>query len=146
MFYSVQEVATMLNINVHTIRYYTDQNLIPNLKRDNHGYRKFDEESIHWLIIIYYLRQCEMSIRQIRHYISLCIQGNPTIEERYWIITSLREKTKQQLLETTARLDFLNEKLEQFDQILSGEKADELNPLNWINKKERFLQERQNKD
>lgn len=109
MSYNVQEVATMLNMNVHTIRYYTDQDLIPSLKKDKNGYRKFDEESIHWLIIIYYLRQCEMSIKQIRDYISLCLQGNPTIKERYQIITNLREKTKQQIIEAESRLNFLNE-------------------------------------
>lgn len=142
MLYSVQEVADILNMNVHTIRYYTNRELIPNLKRDSHGYRKFNEESINWLIIIYYLRQCQMTIRQIRHYISLCLKGNPTITERYKIITSLREKTKQQISEAETRLNFLNEKLTQFEQILDGKTTDELNPIYWTNKKEQFIKER----
>ncbi|EMS74301.1 putative MerR family transcriptional regulator [Enterococcus durans IPLA 655] len=141
MFYTVQEVANMLNMNAHTIRYYTDQDLIPDLQRDKHGYRKFDETAINWLIIIYYLRQCEMTIEQIRDYIQLCVQGNPTIEERYQIIQKLREKTKQQIIESELRLTFLDDKLQQFNQILKGEKKDELNPLNWINKKEQFIKE-----
>ncbi|AYW45275.1 MerR family transcriptional regulator [Tetragenococcus koreensis] len=141
MNYSVQEVADLLNMNVHTIRYYTDQGLIPHLKRDVHGYRQFNEEAINWLIIIYYLRQCEMTIRQIRTYINLCVQGNQTIDERYQIIVNLREKTEQQLRDTKTRLEFLNEKLTQFDLIFQGEVTDELNPINWTNKKDQFISE-----
>lgn len=62
MFYTVQEMATTLSMNAHTIRYYTNQDWITHLKRDENSYRKFDEESINWLIIIYYLRQYEMTI------------------------------------------------------------------------------------
>ncbi|GMG62129.1 hypothetical protein TEHAL1_18800 [Tetragenococcus halophilus] len=39
-------------------------------------------------------------------------------------------------------MHFLNEKLTQFDQILDGKTADELNPIYWTNKKEQFIKER----
>ncbi|WP_142971129.1 MerR family transcriptional regulator [Enterococcus faecium] len=144
MTYSVQEVSKLLKMNIHTIRYYTNQELIPDLKRDKHGYRQFDEEAINWLIIVHYLRQCEMTIKQIRHYIALCQKGNPTLDERYQIVKQLRVKTEQQINDAQNRLIFLNEKLKQFDQIRQGEIVDELNPLNWTDKKDRFIAEQHN--
>jgi DNA-binding transcriptional MerR regulator len=34
MFYSVKEVAEMFRISPHTLRYYADQELIPDVARD----------------------------------------------------------------------------------------------------------------
>ena len=44
--YTVAEVARMLQISVHTVRYYTDQGLIPPIQRDSNGSRLFNRESL----------------------------------------------------------------------------------------------------
>lgn len=36
-------------MSVHTVRYYCDCSLVPNLKRDKSDNRIFDEESLNWL-------------------------------------------------------------------------------------------------
>jgi hypothetical protein len=43
--YTVKEVAKLLNMTEHTVRYYTDMGLVPSLKRDKNGNRLFDEKS-----------------------------------------------------------------------------------------------------
>jgi Predicted transcriptional regulators len=48
--YTVKEIAKLLDMTEHTVRYYTDMGLVPSLKRDKNGNRLFDEESKNWLI------------------------------------------------------------------------------------------------
>lgn len=131
----------MLKMSKHAIRYYTDKELIPNMKRNQHNYRLFDDDSINWLIIIHYLRRCDMTIDEIKHYISLCLQGRATIEERFGMLSNYKKVAEQQLQETQNRLDFLNDKLNQFQHILEEELPDNLNPVNWTNKREQFMKE-----
>lgn len=37
--YTVKEVADILGVSVHTVRYYDDQGLIPGTKRDSYNQR-----------------------------------------------------------------------------------------------------------
>lgn len=46
--YSVKEVAKLLDLTEHTVRYYTDKGLVPNIKRDKNNNRLFDDKSINW--------------------------------------------------------------------------------------------------
>ena len=51
-FYSVKEVADKTGLSEHTIRYYTNLGLIPNLSRDNNHYRMFDQEALDILLAV----------------------------------------------------------------------------------------------
>ena len=44
MSYTVKEVSERVNLSPHTVRYYTDQGLIPTLQRDEKGNRVFTDE------------------------------------------------------------------------------------------------------
>ena len=43
--YTVKEIAKLLNITEHTVRYYTNMVLVLALKRDKSGNRLLDEDS-----------------------------------------------------------------------------------------------------
>ena len=62
---TVKDVAKKFNISEHAVRYYSDENLIPNLKRDKNNNRIFDEEALNWIHGIICLRNCGMSIKSI---------------------------------------------------------------------------------
>lgn len=85
---TVKEVSKKFNISEYTLRYYTDENLIPSIKRDKNNIRIFDEESLNWLKTIICLRKCGMSIKSIKEYVDLCIIGDSTILQRLDIINS----------------------------------------------------------
>ncbi|WP_243151275.1 MerR family DNA-binding transcriptional regulator [Clostridium butyricum] len=42
--YTIKEIAYILNMTEHSVRYYSDMGLIPSLKRNSNGNRIFDEE------------------------------------------------------------------------------------------------------
>lgn len=81
MKYTVKQIADLMGMSEHTIRYYTDLNLLP-VKRDSGNRRIFDEESVNWLMGIKCLRGCGMSIEDIKRYGDLCLQEGDTLYER----------------------------------------------------------------
>lgn len=130
--YTVKQVAALLGLTAHTVRYYTDMNLIPMLKRDHNNNRLFNEEAVNWLKAIKTLRGCGMSIEKIQHYLDLCLEGDSSVPERYDIFTKQKEIVDAQLREITEHAQFLESKLVHYKQIMSNEIPDDTNPLKWV--------------
>lgn len=129
---SVKEVAEKLAISEHTIRYYTDQGLVPTVQRGPNNQRLFDQTSLDWLQGCHFLRLTGMSIADVKHYVDLCLEGETTIPERYQLIQKQKAKAQQQLEDTQERLKFLNHKEKIYGQLLSQkEHKDPLNPKTW---------------
>ncbi|MDO4536331.1 MAG: MerR family transcriptional regulator, partial [Clostridium perfringens] len=103
--YTVKEVAKILNLTEHTIRYYANNGLIPTLKRDKNNIRLFDEDSVNWISFVRHLKNCGMSIKEVKEFVDLWVQGNSTVPIRYEIILEQKEKTKEELTEVQNRLD-----------------------------------------
>lgn len=117
---TVKEVAASLNLTEHTVRYYTDKHLIPDLKRDKNNKRLFDEAAINWLLCIKHLRKCGMPIEDIKVYIDLCLEGESTIEERYEIMRNQKEVAQAQLEEAKQRAKYIEDKTKNYYDIMNG--------------------------
>lgn len=117
--YTVKEVSKILNLTEHTVRYYTNKGLIPTLKRNSNNVRLFDDASINWIIFVKHLKDCGMSICEIKEFVDLWTQGNSTIPTRYEIISEQKEKTKQELIDVKHRLDILEKKLQHYDELMN---------------------------
>ncbi|MDP9576640.1 UNVERIFIED_ORG: DNA-binding transcriptional MerR regulator [Bacillus sp. 1751] len=76
--YTVKDVAKLLDITEHTVRFYTDKGLVPSVQRDKNNIRLFDQESINWLTGVKYLKQCGMTVEDIKTYVDLCLEGGST--------------------------------------------------------------------
>ncbi|MCD8024618.1 MAG: MerR family transcriptional regulator [Candidatus Gastranaerophilales bacterium] len=129
--YTVQEVAKMYNISKHTIRYYTDMGLIPPLKRDKNNNRLFDRESLNWLEGCICLKGCGMSIKDLKRYEELCLQGKSTLQERYEMIVKYRNLAKEKYLNAKKVLDYAEHKVKHYEDIILGKTYDNSNPTNW---------------
>lgn len=115
MSYSVKEVAEMFRISPHTVRYYTDQELIPGVRRDHNGRRMFDDAALGWLRTIIAFRTAGMSIDMIRHYLDLYNQGEETIPARYQLLVKQQQLTRQKLDDLTRQLEVINEKVQSYN-------------------------------
>ncbi|MEA4972322.1 putative HTH-type transcriptional regulator [bioreactor metagenome] len=129
--YTVKEISKEMGMSEHTIRYYTDRGLVPNVKRDKNGHRVFDEESVNWLTSVKCLRECGMSLDSIKEYEELSILGDSTVEARYEIIAKQRDAAVEQLEEAKRRLEYLNKKVGFYIDIIDKKKPDLMNPNNW---------------
>ena len=82
MVYTVGEMAKLLDIPASTLRYYDKEGLLPFVERSSGGIRMFRESDFEWLQIIGCMKKAGMSIRDIRQYIQLAMQGDDTIDTR----------------------------------------------------------------
>lgn len=131
MDYTIKFVCKELGLTVHTVRYYCNMGLVPNLRHDPNGNRIFDETSVNWLRAVTFLRASGMSIDQIRHYFSLCQQGTAAMAERKEILLQLRQKSEEERQAAEARVQCLDGKINALQEAIDGKHEDNCNPLNW---------------
>lgn len=110
MIYTVGEIAKKLNIPTSTLRYYDKEGLLPFLERSSGGIRVFKDEDLSWLGTIECLKKTGMSIKEIKHFLDCCIEGDSKIDERLTIIEAQRDSVLEQIKEMQAMLSMLSYK------------------------------------
>lgn len=132
MIYTIKQFAKRFNTTEHTLRYYTDIGILP-CKRDNSNHRYFDEESVNWMIGITCLKGCGATIEVIKEYCKLCIQEEKieNLKARYQIILKQRDEAYKRLEEAKATVNYMNNKVKHYEDILKGAIPDDSNPQTW---------------
>lgn len=110
MAYTVGEMARLLGVPSSTLRYYDKEGLLPFVERSNGGVRQFHEKDFEWLQIIGCLKQAGMSIKDIRAYIRLTLEGDETIPERLQLFYHQRQLLQEQMAQLQRTMDTLNYK------------------------------------
>ena len=129
--YTVKEVAKLLSLSEHTIRFYSDKGLIPNVQRDANNIRNFDEMSLNWVLVVKYLKHSGMSLEDIKTYVDLCLEGDSTIQRRYAIINKQKEIAMAQLEEAKQRVAYMVQKSNYYQDIINHVIPDDSNPQRW---------------
>ena len=80
--YSMKEVCQETNLTYQALKYYCNEGLVPNVKRDSNNRRIFDEHDVKWIKDLVCLKKCGMSIQEMKEYLALCLQGESTIMKR----------------------------------------------------------------
>ena len=118
--YSMKETCEKVGMSYETLKYYCNEGLIPNVKRDKNNYRIFDDNNVAWINSLSCLKNCDMSIEEMKQYLALCLQGPSTIPE----IKKILATKKQHLLEKQKKLqesiNFIDWKQNFYDDVLSG--------------------------
>ncbi len=132
MYYTIKQFAEMFHTTEHTIRYYTDISLLPCV-RDDGNRRLFDEESVNWMRGITYLKNCGASIKDIREYCRLCCleESEENLRARYEIILRQREHAYAALAKAQSTVEYMDRKVQHYEDILAGRIPDDTNPGNW---------------
>ena len=132
MNYTIKQMAQMFDVTEHTLRYYTDQGLLP-CERDGGNRRVFNEESINWMQGIKCLKGCGASIEDIREYCRLCLlpESEENLRARYKIILKQREEAYKKVEEAKRTAEYMDHKVEHYKAVLAGLTPDDTNPKNW---------------
>ncbi len=110
MVYTVGEMAKLLGVAPSTLRYYDKEGLLPFVERSSGGIRMFQESDFEWLRIIGCMKKAGMSIKEIRQYIELALQGNDTIELRLQMFQHQKAVLQEQLKELQHTIEMVNYK------------------------------------
>ena len=121
--YSMKEACTLTNMTYENLKFYCNEGLVPNVKRDRRNYRVFDEHDIKWIQSLNCLKSCGMSIAEMKQYLALCMEGDGSIAERKVILAEKKETLLQSMTELQKAVAYIDWKQRFYDDVLSGKTA-----------------------
>ena len=110
MIYTVGEMAKLLGVTASTLRYYDKEGLLPFVERSSGGIRMFQESDIEWLQVIGCMKKAGMSIKDIRKYIEMALQGDDTIDLRLSLFQHQRKVLQKQMEELQHTMEMVDYK------------------------------------
>lgn len=120
MTYSMKDICLETGLTYEALKFYCNQGLVPNVKRNKNNYRIFDEHDLAWIKSLDCLKKCGMSIQEMKEYLALCLQGQNTIPERKTILAHKKEQLLSTMDELQNAVDYIDWKQGFYDDILSG--------------------------
>ena len=120
--YTMKQVCQKLDMTYETLKYYCNEGLIPNVKRDKNNYRIFDDNNVNWISSLTCLKKCRMSIQDMKKYLGRCLQGSSSIPERKEMLAIQKELLTQKINELKESIDFIDWKQNFYDEVLTGKR------------------------
>ena len=120
MLYSMKEVCRKTGMTYEALKFYCNQGLVPNVKRDDHNYRVFDDRDVAWIESLGCLKRCGMSIQEMQDYVALCLQGEASIPARKVLLEQKREQLLEHIRDLEDAVRYIDWKQGFYDDILSG--------------------------
>ena len=118
--YTMKETCEKTGLSYETLKFYCNQRLVPNVKRDKNNRRIFDDRDVAWINSLNCLKNCSMSISEMKEYIDLCLVGESSIPERKEILSAKRTALVEQLKQVQDSIDYIDWKQGFYDDVLSG--------------------------
>lgn len=105
--YTIGEVSKLVKLSVPTLRYYDNEGLLINVKRDDIGNRIFDQKDIDALFLIDCLKNSGMKIKEIKSFMDLCLLGNDSLKERLEFFKKQELTIKEEINKLQANIDMI---------------------------------------
>lgn len=118
--YSMKEVCKQVGMTYETLKFYCNEGLIPNVKRDKRNYRVFDDRDLAWINSLSCLKKCGMSIKEMKEYLNLCLIGESSIPERKDILEFKKKALLEKLQEIEESIDYIDTKQQFYDDVVSN--------------------------
>ncbi|WP_330065380.1 MerR family transcriptional regulator [Blautia sp.] len=116
----MKQTCKKVGMTYEALKFYCNQGLVPNVKRDKNNYRVFDEHDIEWIKGLTCLKRCGMSLEDMKIYLTLCLQGKSTIPERKAILEKQRKQLVEKMQNLQEDIAFIDWKQGYYDDVLSG--------------------------
>lgn len=120
--YTMMQVCKETDMTYQTLKYYCNEGLVPNVKRDENNRRVFDEHDVKWIKDLVCLKKCGMSIKEMKDYLDLCLQGESTILERKILLAKKQEALRENIKELEESVAYIDWKQSFYDDVLSGKR------------------------
>ncbi|MGW7522448.1 MerR family transcriptional regulator [Streptomyces sp. NPDC054783] len=110
--YTIREVAALTGLRPHTLRWYEQIGLLPQVERSHAGQRRFDNRDLEWLACVSKLRLTGMPVAEMVRYAELVRQGAETYEERQRMLERTRHEVLARIAELHDTLTVLDTKID----------------------------------
>lgn len=121
--YTMKQTCELTGLHYETLKFYCNQGLVPRVKRDGQNRRVFDERDVAWIKSISCLKNCDLSIQEMRQYIELCRRGASSIPERKLFLEEKRRALLEKQQQLQSALDYIDWKQHFYDDVLAGRQA-----------------------
>lgn len=111
MGYRIADVAAKTGLSTHTLRYYEKEGLLRFVERSSSGIRIFSDQDLEWLSVITCLKDTGMPISDIRRFISCCMEGDATLQERLDMFTRQKASVEGKIAELQKHLEKIQYKI-----------------------------------
>lgn len=118
--YTMKQACAEVGMNYEALKFYCNEGLVPNVKRDTANRRVFDERDIAWIKSLSCLKNCGMGIAEMKAYVALCMLGEKSIPQRKEILAEKREELCRQLQALQDSIAYIDKKQQFYDNVLSG--------------------------
>ena len=118
--YTMMQVCREADMTYQTLKFYCNEGLVPNVRRDGNNRRVFDAHNMGWVKSLSCLKNCGMSIQEMREYLELCLQGPATIPERKVVLDVKRAQLEARIKELQTAIRYIDAKQEFYDDVLAG--------------------------
>ena len=120
MLYSMKQACEKTGLSYDTLKFYCNEGLVPNVKRDKNNYRIFSDKDIEWIKSLSCLKSCNMSITEMKEYLDLCLKGESTIPERQKVLDLKLKELRNKINEIQDSINFIHWKQNFYEDVLSG--------------------------
>ena len=116
----MKDVCEQTGITYEALKFYCNQGLVPHVKRDAGNRRVFDERDLAWIQGLGCLKRCGLSIREMRHYVQLCLAGAASIPERKEMLARRRKALLEEIELLNGAVDYIDRKQQFYDDVQAG--------------------------
>ncbi|MGW0195135.1 MerR family transcriptional regulator [Nonomuraea sp. NPDC003201] len=107
---AIADVADLLGLSPHTLRYYERAGLVV-VGRDGNGHRVYDAGAVRRLVFLTRMRLSGMAMRDLQDYVSLVDAGEHTVPERLDMLVEHRDTIRRRIRELTLSLTAVEYKI-----------------------------------
>jgi len=118
--YTMKETCEKTGLTYETLKFYCNQGLVPNVKRDELNRRIFDDRDVAWINSLNCLKNCNMGIAEMKEYLALCLKGQGTIPERKVILKAKRKVLEAERKRIEDAIAYIDWKQTFYDDVVSG--------------------------
>lgn len=122
MMYTMMQVCKETDMTYQALKFYCNEGLVPNVKRDKNNRRVFDERDVKWIKDLVCLKKCGMSIQEMKEYLELCLQGESSIPQRKEMLAEKQKALRATIQELEDSVAYIDWEQNFYDEVLSGKR------------------------
>lgn len=118
--YTMKQTCEITCMPYETLKFYCNEGLIPNVRRNEHNHRIFDDNDVEWIKNLACLKNLGMTIKEMKHYLDLCLIGEESVLERKHILAEKKVNLINKLTELQEHIAYIDKKQAFYDGVLNG--------------------------
>lgn len=118
--YTMLQACRETGMTYEALKYYCNEGLVPEVGRDGANRRVFDEYHIQWIKDLTCLKKCGLSIREMKAYLALCLEGPSTIPKRKEMLSEKKKALLKEEETIRDSLAYIDRKQDFYQSVLDG--------------------------